>query len=87
MGIFEIVGICSAVMTLTAFVANEYGVLSADSITYDLLNFLSSIGLLAYAIHTGVVPFVLTNTVWGLVSGIDVAKYLLRPKGLKRRRK
>lgn len=83
----EILGILSALMTLSAFVANEWGNLSAESFAYDLTNLLASIGLLIYAIHAGAIPFILTNAVWASVSGIDVAKYLLRRKGLKRRSK
>ena len=83
---FELLGIIAAIVTLTAFVANEYGALSAESFLYDSLNFVSGLGLLIYAVHSGVIPFIITNAVWALVSGIDVAKYLLKRKGLKRRR-
>lgn len=84
---FELLGIISAIITLAAFIANEYNALSAESFLYDALNFVSALGLLIYAVHTGVVPFILTNAVWGLVSGIDVVRYLLKRNGLKRRRK
>ncbi len=71
----EIVGIVSAGMTLTAFVGNEYGKMTAESIWYDVLNFVASIGLLLYAAHLGSLPFMIINTVWALVSGFDVVKY------------
>jgi formate hydrogenlyase subunit 3/multisubunit Na+/H+ antiporter MnhD subunit len=71
----EIVGIVSAFLTLAAFVGNEYGKLSAESIVYDVLNFIASIGLLLYAAHLGALPFMVVNTVWALVSGFDVVKY------------
>ncbi len=71
----EIVGIVSAFLTLTAFVGNEYGKLTAESIVYDALNFVASIGLLIYAAHLGSLPFMIINTVWGLVSAFDVVKY------------
>jgi fluoride ion exporter CrcB/FEX len=83
----EILGVLSALMTLSAFVANEWEKLSADSILYDAMNFIASIGLFSYAYHLGAVPFMLTNTVWGIVSGADVLRYLLKRKGLKKRRK
>ncbi len=83
----EILGVLSALLTLSAFVANEWGKLSAESFWYDFLNLVASIGLLTYAIHADAVPLILTNAVWGIVSGIDVIKYLFRRKGLKRRRK
>jgi len=83
----EILGVLSALMTLSAFVANEWGKLSAESFTYDALNFLAAIGLFTYAYHLDAVPFLLTNAVWGIVSGVDVARYLLKGSGLKRRQK
>jgi hypothetical protein len=83
----EILGVLSALMTLSAFVANEWGKLDAESILYDVLNFLAAIGLFTYAYHLSAIPFMLTNAVWGLVSGVDVVRYLIKGKGLKRRRK
>lgn len=75
MELIDIVGIVSAGMTLTAFVGNEYGTFTAESIWYDALNFLASMGLVIYASHLGSLPFMAINTVWALVSGFDVVKY------------
>ena len=80
----EILGIASAALLLAAFIANEWGKLSSESIWYDLFNCFAALGLFVYAYHLGAVPFMVTNAVWGLVSGVDVAKDLLR---LKRGRK
>lgn len=74
----EILGIASAGLLLFAFVANEWGKLSSESVWYDLFNFLSALGLFVYAYHLGAVPFMVTNAVWGLVSGADVVKDLLK---------
>lgn len=71
----EIIGIGSALLVLAAFVLNEYGKLSSESLWYDAINFIASLGLLAYAFVNHVWPFVITNSVWALVSGIDVARY------------
>ena len=76
MDTWEIIGSVSAFMTLTAFVGNEYGKLTAESVVYDLLNFLASMGLLLYAAHLDSLPFMAINVVWGLVSGFDVVKYM-----------
>ncbi len=83
----EILGIASALLALSAFVANEYGKLRAEIFLYDFLNMVASIGLFYYAYAEWVVPFMLTNFVWGTVAGIDVVKYLLGKKGLKKRSK
>jgi len=81
----EILGIGSAFLALFAFVGNQYGKLKAESIWYDVLNLLSAVGLFTYAYSVGVIPFMITNSVWGLVSGMDVLKYLLKGKGLKKK--
>ncbi len=74
----ELVGIASAALLLFAFIANEWGKLSSESIWYDLFNCLSALGLFVYAYHLGAVPFMVTNAVWGLVSGVDVMKDVFR---------
>lgn len=73
----EILGILSALLALVAFVGNQYGKLTNDSIWYDSLNMFSGIGLVIYALSIHGIPFILTNSVWALVSGIDVVRYFL----------
>ena len=83
----ELLGILSAFLALAAFVSNEYGKLTNESFLYDLLNLLAGTGLVIYAFSIHAVPFIITNSVWALVSGIDVVKYLWKGKGRTRRRK
>ena len=87
MSSLEILGIGSALLALVAFVGNEYGKMRAESFWYDALNFLSAAGLFVYAYTEGVIPFMITNSVWALVSGMDVVKYLAKHKGLKKKEK
>ena len=70
----ETLGILSALTALSAFVGNEYGKLHANSYWYDLLNFVSSLGLFTYALSVGAIPFVITNSVWATVSMLDLIK-------------
>ena len=83
----ELLGILSALLALSAFIANQYGWWSNDSIWYDALNLASGAGLFIYAYWLGSVPFMLTNSVWAVVSGIDVAKYAMRGSRPKRKRR
>ena len=76
----EILGILSALLTLSAFIMNQYDMLSNDDIRYDAMNMFSGIGLVIYAISINGVPFMLTNSVWAVVSGIDVVKYFLKKR-------
>ena len=86
MSSIEILGVLSAMIVLCAFVANEYKFVSAENPWYDFANFISALGLVYYAYHFGVLPFIITNTVWALVSGIDVIKFLLGRRVSKSRR-
>lgn len=80
----EILGILSALLTLSAFIMNQYGYLDRDDIRYDALNMFSGIGLVIYAVSIHGIPFILTNSVWAIISGIDVGRYLLkRGRGAK----
>ena len=81
----EFLGIGSAALLLAAFAGNQFGKLSNDSLLYDGANLVAALGLFAYAYSMGVVPFMVTNAVWALVSGADVARSLLGPKRLKKR--
>ena len=78
MPILEIIGILSALLTLSAFIMNQYGYLRNDDIRYDTMNMFAGIGLVTYAISIHGVPFILTNTVWAIVSGIDVIRYYVK---------
>ncbi len=83
MNLVTIIGVVCAFITLIAFVANEYHIWENDNIWYDTLNFVSSIGLFYYSVSTGAIPFIITNTVWGFVSGLDVARYWFGRVGKK----
>jgi hypothetical protein len=78
MNALEIIGIVSALLTLSAFIMNQYGILRNDDIRYDMMNMFSGIGLVIYAVSIHGVPFILTNSVWAIISGIDVVKYFLK---------
>ena len=82
----DIIGILSALLALVAFVANEYHLWENDNIWYDLFNFISGIGLLYFALQTNALPFIITNTVWTIVSGVDVLRYLFGRRVHKKRR-
>ncbi len=74
----EILGIGAALLALLAFAGNEWRFMPARGFWYDALNFLSALGLLTYAYTQNVIPFMITNSVWALVSGIDVLRHLLK---------
>ncbi len=73
-----VLGIIGSVLSLFVFFLNQIGKLSAKKIWYDSINALGAAFLLAFAIREEVWPFVLTNSVWFLVSFIDVTRWCLR---------
>jgi len=85
MDIYLILGVLGACITLTAFVLNQFGKLDEKQFSYDLLNLVSSLMLLTYALNSMVIPFIITNVVWGLVSLRDVVLYLLRKEPRKKK--
>lgn len=85
MDIYLIVGVVGAFITLIAFVLNQFGKLDEKQFSYDLLNLVSSTMLLVYALHSMVIPFIITNIVWALVSLRDVVIYLIKKEPRKKR--
>jgi hypothetical protein len=87
MPLLEVIGIFSALCALVAFMGIQYDKLSDTSIIYDLLNLASGLGLVFYAYVHGTVPFLITNSVWAIVSGIDVIRFVMGKRRLIKRRK
>ncbi len=78
-----IIGTIGATLTLAAFLGNQFNKLKNDSALYDLLNLIASIFLIAYAISVKGYPFIVLNTIWGLVSLKDVLKYIIVKYNIK----
>lgn len=73
-------GLVGSVLALIAFYLNQSGKLSVKSFTYDSLNAVSAFLLFIYAYTQEAWPFVLTNTVWFLVSFKDVVTAIQKRK-------
>ncbi len=63
-----IVGIIGLVLLLVAFVFEEFTSLAQDSMFFNLLNIVGSIGLGYYALILGSIPFIILEVVWGAVA-------------------
>ena len=87
MPLLEVLGIVSALLALVAFIGIQYHKLSDTSIVYDLLNFGSGLGLVVYAYIHETTPFLITNSVWAVVSGIDVVRFATGKRRLIKRRR
>lgn len=78
MDIYLVIGVAGAVLTLVAFVLNQAGKLDEKHVAYDAMNLISSGMLLVYALHSTLIPFIITNLVWGAVSAFDVVRFLVK---------
>lgn len=70
-----IIGTSGAFIVLFAFLMSQFKIWNQDSLKYDFLNFLGSLLLVIYAILLKSYPFLILNTIWGLVSLKDVVLY------------
>lgn len=69
-----LIGSIGAAIILIAFILNQFHIWKDTDFKYDLLNFLGSVLLVVYAILLKSYPFLILNTIWGLVSLKDVLK-------------
>jgi hypothetical protein len=70
----EIIGTLGATIILVAFLLNQSEKLKNSDFRYDFMNLVGSAFLIAYAVILGSIPFIILNTVWGLVSLKDLIK-------------
>ncbi len=70
-------------LSLLAFFCNQTGRLKTEDLSYDALNLLASALLISYAWPERVWPFLILNSIWGLVSLHDVVVDLAGKKHLK----
>lgn len=67
-----LLGVVGASLILIAFVANRFGCWSTTSLTYDAVNALGALLLIAYSYLIASYPFILLNVVWLLVAIKDL---------------
>lgn len=72
MDIILIIGIFGSIVTLVAFILNQINKWSSERRSYDAANFIGAALLLIYAISTKSYPFILTNSIWALLSLKDL---------------
>ena len=65
-------GILGMIIILWTFTMVQSHKWSQDSVRYDLLNFLGSALLVAYALDARAWPFVILNGIWALYSLKDI---------------
>ena len=78
MDTITLIGVAGAGLMLIAFVGNQLGTMSAESLLYDVLNFIGGVLLVWYAVLLHSVPFMILEGIWALVAFRDVIKDLAR---------
>lgn len=76
--IYTSIGSLGALLILIAFILNQFQIWKGSDFIYDFINLLGSILLIVYAILLSSFPFLVLNTVWGLVSLRDCIRDLQR---------
>ncbi len=76
MDIWLVIGVVGMLWILFAFLLIQTHKVTADSILYDVLNFLGSALLVIYGIAGNVWPFVILNGIFALYSLYDIIKDL-----------
>ncbi len=75
--LFETIGWIGMVMILTAYALANFHILSVDSITYQLLNIIGSLGIILVSyLRRNYQPMVL-NIVWIIIGVISLVKIFL----------
>lgn len=73
-----ILGIVGAIFILVAFILEQKKIWNSEMLRYDLVNFIGSAVLIVYGILIKGYPFVVLNSVWALVSLLDMVTDILR---------
>ena len=79
MDLFLLLGILGMILILTGFLLLETHRISADDLSYDVLNFFGSGLLVLSALDARAWPFLILNIIWGLVALRDIALDLKGP--------
>lgn len=66
--LIQVVSVVGAILVLAAFIANQLQKLPRETLTYQLLNFVGGVALLAAAIGTRQYGFILMEGAWAVVS-------------------
>ena len=74
---FLLIGFIGMVIILGAYLAEQTGKLKKTDFSYDFLNLIGSLALVAYAWSGQAWPFLILNSVWALFSLKEVVKDLI----------
>ncbi|MBI4992441.1 MAG: hypothetical protein HZB99_04455 [Candidatus Harrisonbacteria bacterium] len=73
-----LVGTTGAIFILIAFIFNQTHRWKDDDVIYDLFNLIGGLLLVTYAFLLKTYPFLILNSVWALVSLMDVFQDLYK---------
>ena len=68
----EIIGWVGAGFLLSAYALNSYGRIASNSLTYQILNMIGSICLIANTIYHNALPSTLINVIWIVIGTIAI---------------
>ena len=73
----EIVGWYGALAILAAFGLVSFGMVPADGIFYQLLNFTGAIGIIVVSAYKHVYQSIALNSIWGVIALVALIRLLI----------
>lgn len=73
----DVFGWWGTIAIVGAYILNSFGIISAHSIYYQLLNLTGAAGIITVSLSKKVYQPVVLNTVWLIVAAVAIAKSLL----------
>jgi hypothetical protein len=77
----QLISIVGALAVLAAFVADQFGWVDSDRLSYALANLVGASILTVVAVVEGQVGFILLQGAWALISVAGIARILRRAQG------
>lgn len=78
--ITEIIGWFGLIFLLLAFGLSSFKIIKPDSIAYQTINLLGSVGILISSYYVKNYPVVVLNSVWAVVSVISLVRIVFNKK-------
>ena len=79
----QVLSIAGALLILAPFAASQFGRLSTQTMSYQLMNLVGSAGLTAVALVERQYGFILLEGTWAIVSVVGLVRVLQTPRDLR----
>lgn len=74
----EIAGWYGMIAIILAYIFVSFGVISSESVAYQVLNFTGAVGVIVISVHKKVRQSAILNIFWGMIALVALANILLQ---------